>query len=258
MTNEEQIILTVVIATLLLLLLLGAVVLLLVVNANRRQRHRAALAEAGLRRDQEVMLAEREATQHTLTDIARELHDNVGQLLTMAQLGLDGALNEGNTDTRLVASRDALERGIHEIRRLGRGLNTDLWQQRSLVDAISAEAERLERVGRVRATVQVIGDAPQLPPDHSTILFRVFQEILNNALKHSGASQIAITLNGGPSWSLVVSDNGRGFDANSTVGNGGLTNIRRRCALIGLEAHCRSVPGDGCTWTIQPLPAHGT
>jgi signal transduction histidine kinase len=258
MTNEEQIILTVVIATLLLLLLLGAVVLLLVVNANRRQRHRAALAEAELRRDQEVMLAEREATQHTLTDMARELHDNVGQLLTMAQLGLDGALNEGITDTRLVASRDALERGIHEIRRLGRGLNTDLWQQRSLIDAISAEAERLERVGRVQATVQVLCDPPALPPDHNTILFRVFQEILNNALKHSGADRITITLTGGPAWSLMVGDNGRGFDTATTTGNGGLTNIRRRCALIGLEAHCHSVPGDGCTWTIQPRPAHGT
>ncbi len=258
MTNEEQIILTVVIATLLLLLLLGAVVLLLVVNANRRQGHRAALAEADLRRDQEVMLAEREATQHTLTDMARELHDNVGQLLTMAQIGLDNALNEGSTDSRLVASRDALERGIHEIRRLGRGLNTDLWQQRSLIDAISAEAERLERVGRVHAMVQVIGDPPELPPDHSTILFRVFQVVLNNALKHSGADRITITLSGGQAWSLVVADNGRGFDTASTSGNGGLTNIRRRCALIGLEAHCRSVPGDGCTWTIQPLSAHGT
>jgi signal transduction histidine kinase len=258
MTNEAQIALTVVIATLLLLLLLGTVVLLLVVSTNRRHLHRAALAEADLRREQEVMLAEREATRHTLHDMARELHDNVGQLLTVAQLGVDHVLADGATDTRLVAARDTLEHGIGELRRLGRDLNTDLWQQRSLVDAISAEADRIERVARVRVHVEVQGTPPVLPPDHTTILFRVLQEVVNNALKHSRADTLTITLAAGPPWSLTLSDNGRGFDATTTAGHGGLVNIRRRCALIGLQASCTTAPGQGCTWTITHTPAHGT
>jgi signal transduction histidine kinase len=234
------------------------VVLLLVVSTNRRHLHRAALAEADLRREQEVMLAEREATRHTLHDMARELHDNVGQLLTVAQLGVDHVLADGATDTRLVAARDTLEHGIGELRRLGRDLNTDLWQQRSLVDAISAEADRIERVARVRVHVEVQGTPPVLPPDHTTILFRVLQEAVNNTLKHSRADTLTITLAAGPPWSLTLSDNGRGFDATTTAGHGGLVNIRRRCALIGLQASCTTAPGQGCTWTITHTPAHGT
>jgi hypothetical protein len=229
-----------------------------VVSTNRRHLHRAALAEADLRREQEVMLAEREATRHTLHDMARELHDNVGQLLTVAQLGVDHVLADGATDTRLVAARDTLEHGIGELRRLGRDLNTDLWQQRSLVDAISAEADRIERVARVRVHVEVQGTPPVLPPDHTTILFRVLQEAVNNTLKHSRADTLTITLAAGPPWSLTLSDNGRGFDATTTAGHGGLVNIRRRCALIGLQASCTTAPGQGCTWTITHTPAHGT
>ncbi len=257
MNDEAQIALTVVVGTLLLMLLLGTVVLLLVVSTNRRHRHRVALAEADLRREQEVLMVEREATRHTLNDIARELHDNVGQLLTVAQLGVDRVLADGATDSRLLAARDTLEQSIGEVRRLGRDLNTDLWQQRTLVDAISLEADRIERVARVRVHLVVQGAAPVLPPDHTTILFRVLQEMVNNALKHSRADTVTITLNEGPPWSIKLADNGRGFDAATTAGNGGLVNIRRRCTLIGLEATCTTAPGQGCTWTIRPTREHG-
>lgn len=231
---------------------------LLVLNSTRRIRHRAELAELHLQRDQEVMAAEREATQHTLREVGRELHDNVGQLLTVAQMGLNTVLEEAASDPRLSASRDALDQGVEEVRRLGHSLNSDLWQQRSLVDAISAEAERVERVGRVAAHVIVKGPIPELSPDTCTILFRVFQEVVNNALKHSGADILTITLSGTPAFRLTIADNGKGFDHEHTNGNGGLVNIQRRCALVGFRAQCTTAPGAGCTWTLEPLPAHGT
>ena len=246
---------TLLMSTLVLLFLLGGVVLLLIIVHNRRHRHRAELAELARLHDHEVMQAEREATQQTLREVGRELHDNVGQLLTVAQLGLNNALEE-QANARLGAARDALDHGIEEVRRLGHSLNSDLWRQRSLADAISAEAERIERVGRVRAHVVVHGELPELPADSNTLLFRVFQEVVNNALKHSSADTISIVLDGnGPL--LTIADNGAGFDAAHTVGNGGLMNIRKRCALIGFEATCTSSPGKGCTWRIQQIPDHG-
>ncbi len=69
------------------LMLIGTMVLLMVKYSNRRIRHRAELAEMRLQRDQEVMAAEREATQHTLREVGRELHDNVGAI---AHRGADG------------------------------------------------------------------------------------------------------------------------------------------------------------------------
>jgi signal transduction histidine kinase len=258
MNNEAQLAVTVVVGTLLLLLLLGTVVLLLVVSSRRVHRHRAELVEADLRREQELLKAEREATRFTLHELATELHDNVGHLFTVAQKGVELLIMEGNKDERLFAVRETMELGSSEVRRLGRDLNTDLWKQRTLVDAINTEAERIERIGVMNVSVQVEGEAPKLPPGHTTILFRVLQEMVNNALKHSRARDFSFTVNGGPAWSIVVSDNGKGFDPATTKDNGGMVNIGSRCALIGLQAVCDTAPGKGCVWTLTPLPEHGT
>ncbi len=245
-----------------ILLLISAAVLivcvfagfLLVLNNNRMIRHRAELAEATRLREQEVLRAEREAVQQTLHEVGRELHDNVGQLLTVVQLGLNTVLDERD-DARLSAAQDALQQGVDEVRRLGNDLNSDLWQRRTLVEAISAAAEHLERVGRIRAHVLVEGEPPALPNDTSTMLYRVFQEVVQNAVKHSGTDTLTITIAARPSFALTIVDNGRGFDLERTVGNGGLHNIRKRCALIGFEATCTSSPGGGSTWHIQQTPA---
>lgn len=250
---------TIIIATSVLLGLIAFVVLLVVLNNSRRLQHRAALAEAERLRNAEVQRAEREATQHTLREVGRELHDNVAQLLTVAQLGLGNVLDEPAPDGRLLAARDALDQGIEEVRRLGHDLNSDRWQQRSLRDAIGTAAERIERVGRVRALVVQHGDAPEPDADTRIILFRVFQEVVNNALKHSGADTLTITLHGTAALALTIADNGRGFDPAHTASAGGLIGIRKRCALVGYTAHCTSTPGQGCTWTLEPeANDHGT
>lgn len=246
----------IVVSFLVMLMLIVTVILTLARSTNNRIRHRAEVAELKQQHDREVMQAEREAVNHTLRDIGRELHDNVGQLLTVAQMGLNTVIDD-RPDVRLDAARDALDQGVEEVRRLGHSLNSDLWRQRSLADAVSAEAERLERVGRIHAYVEVNGPLPELPPDSSTVLFRVFQEVVNNALKHSGADVINIVLDGRGGPLLTVADNGAGFDAGRTVGNGGLVNIRKRCGLIGYSATCTSAPGQGCSWRIQQLNEHG-
>lgn len=259
MSSEEQILLTVIITTVLFVLIVGVVVALMVVNTNRRIRHRAEVAEMRQQQDRAVMEAEREATQHTLRELGSELHDNVGQLLVVSQLGVNSVLDELGDHPRLAAARDALEQGLDEVRRLGHDLNSDLWKHRSVVDAICAEAERLERVARVQVHIQRVG-APALPDaDTSTVLYRVFQVIIANAIKHSGADRIDILLQPaehGEGLVLAVTDNGLGFDTATTKPHAGLVNIHKRCALIGYQATCTTRPGGGCTWHIRPLTSH--
>lgn len=254
---DHDVLATIVVIILTLLAFMCGLAGLLVVHHNRRIRHRAELAEAERNRQQEVMRAEREATQQTLREVGHELHDNVAQVLSVAQMGMNNVLNAPAPDSRLVAARDALDRGIEEVRRLGHDLNSDRWQHRSLVDAISADAERIERVGRVRAHVQVHGTPTTLPPDTSIILYRAYQEVVNNALKHSGADTLTIVLDMSQGLALTITDNGRGFDTEALQSNGGLLSVRKRCALVGYTAQCTSRPGLGCTWTLKPAPNDG-
>lgn len=237
--------------TVVLVALIGGMITLIVFNNNRRLRYVNELAEARRLREQEVLRAEREAVQQTLHEVGKELHDNVAQLLSTAQQAINRELQHTKDPVGLTAGRDALDQGVEEVRRLGRDLNSDLWKRRSLVEAISATAESLERVGRLRAHVLVEGEAPVLSSDTSTILFRVFQEVVQNTVKHSGADTLTVTIATWPSFALTIADNGRGFDVERTPGNSGLLNIRKRCALIGYTAQLTSVPERGCTWHFQ-------
>lgn len=253
MNSDQQIMVTVVVTTVLFLIIVGLVIGLMFINAQRRHRFRTELVEADLRREAEVMQAEREATEQTLNEMGRELHDSVGQLLTVAQLGLLDRLDHGLQDDPSVATAlGALGEGISEVRRLGRSLNSDLWQGRSLVEALEVELVRIQRLGLMEVRLDVRDDPADPRADKKTILFRTFQEVMNNALKHSGARTIVIGVSGRTLPTLRIMDDGKGFDPAAVASGGGLMNIRRRCELIGYAARLDAGPGRGCTWTLKP------
>jgi signal transduction histidine kinase len=252
MSDLERLSLVVLLVTLLLLLLFGFMAALLILNANRRHRHRAELAELHVQRMAELAQATREATEVTLAEVGRELHDSVGQLLCVAQLGLRDRLRDLANDAGVTTALGALDEGITEVRRLGRTMNNDLWQQRGLIEAITTEAERLERLGRAKVNVVMEGRPGDPPPDARTILFRTFQEVVQNALRHSGARTMEIGISDRGGFTLTIADDGRGFDADASATGSGLLNIRKRCALIGYRSELHTAPGAGTRWTFSP------
>ena len=250
--DNDRLVFAIVVSTVLMLAMLGFLGFLLVLNSSRRARHRAQLAEIELQHQQEVMDAGREAMKQTLSDLGRELHDNLGQTLAVARMGLETELKERPGHSRLTVVHEAVARTESEMRRFSHSLMTDLWNERSLAEAISLDGERIQRVSRVRVTVELEDGLPEPKPDIKTVLYRVFQEVVTNALKHSGAAELHITLSGKDELVIVVADNGAGFDPATTRSNGGLHGIHRRCALVGYAAVCTSAPGRGCTWRIAP------
>lgn len=248
---------TVLVISLSLLTLMAMLLAVMIAAANRRHRHRAEMAELQLRRDTELRAAEREATQHTLTEVGRELHDNIGQLLIVTQVGLlDHLSADAVNHPRVDAALHALEEAMEEVRRLGRSLNQDNWQRRRLSEALEQEGARLERLGRARVVMEVEHAGTDPSPEVKTILFRAVQEVVANALRHSGARTITLRSTGDPP-TLVVADDGRGFDPTAPRSGSGLDNIMHRCALVGYAAVLDTAPGRGCTWTFNPLHDHG-
>lgn len=241
--------LTVVVGMLLILLVFALVIWLLVMNSNRRVSHRLEMAEMDLARHREVMHAEREARQQTMQQIGLELHDNLGQLITVSQLAVE-QIHMDIADTRLEEVVRTLEHTLEEVRFLGRSFNVDQWVQRSFPDAVGAEVARLQRAGIDHVRFGQEGDWPELAPGEKTILFRICQELMTNALKHGGRSDIDVRLVGGPAVTLVVSDQGPGFDPHAATVANGLANVQHRCGLIGFRAELSTAPGKGCTWRI--------
>lgn len=245
--DDQGFVFVVVLGTVFVLGLILLVGVLMVVNTGRRQRHRAEIAEVRLKHAHEVMAAEREAVGHTLQEVGTELHDNVSQLLMVIHVGLNWGPEAKVPDPHLDPAREALAECINEVRSLGHTLNLDLWKNNTVQEAILRLADRLNRSGKWTVNVVSEGDPITLPSDANAILFRVCQEVVANAIKHSGARSITITFQDNPAG-ITIADNGVGFDPTAVVGHAGLRNIGRRCALIGFEAQCITAAGQGCTW----------
>lgn len=250
--GEGEFTFAVVAVSLLLLAFTAAVVALMTVSNSRRNRHRAQLAEMRAHHAEEVRQAEREVQSQTLTEVSRELHDNIGQMLGAVRSGVIVLADIPAAHKRASEVKEAVENTIAEVRRISIALNAERLHQLPLEVAIRIECERLSRMG----PVPVVFTSPRganLGGDHKVVLFRIFQEAMNNAGKHANASRIEVSLDGGPPVKLTIADNGRGFDVQNALSgsNGqGLGNLYRRAQLVGGSCEVLSTAGKGTTVTI--------
>lgn len=240
-----------VLSALVLVLVMGAVILLLIVVHQRRIRHRAELAELTSKHAEEIRQAEREVEAQTLRKVGEELHDNVGQLLTSIGLDIQQLRERTDSDQRLLRMADTLEHAVRETRRLSATLNTDHLRTRPLQHLLRTACEQLDLPGR-RSVQFLTSDSPiEVTPDEKVVLFRIFQEATNNALKHARANRITVALVHGDQLRLTITDNGNGFNTTTTTEGQGLANIRRRATLIGAAATIVSDPASGTIITVS-------
>ncbi len=247
MTEHADIATVVILSALGILLLLGVTVVLLIVVHQRRVRHRAHLAVLQLQHARDVREVEREVLDHTLAEVSGELHDNVGQLLTAVRLDVLALLNSQPALDIATKMQGTMERAISELRRLSHGLNTDHLRDRPLVALLEEECQRLHRPGQREVVFLAEPGQPNVQPDQQVVLYRIFQEAMNNALKYAQASRITVTLVNNGELRMAIQDNGVGYDVNAAHNGHGLANIRRRAALIEAKCTVLSGPGKGTT-----------
>jgi signal transduction histidine kinase len=246
---------------------MGATVLLsyLLVRVERRRRMRAVEAEAD--RQREVQALQQRAHELELAAdeerrrLLREVHDGVSQGVYMLSLGLEGAVHDlngsGATDGR--ERLDALVRLSKQTLLESRGLLFDLSGvmrgDARLDELVRHQAEEFRAITGIATTVHVEGSAGTLPPSTVAEVYRVVQESLANVYRHACAASIEVTLTHGPTTTLRVADDGRGFELSEATGRGhGLRSMQERAASIGANLHIDSVPGRGTTITLT-IPA---
>jgi signal transduction histidine kinase len=210
----------------------------------------------------ELTKTQLEVQEQTMQTIGADLHDNIGQLLSLTSLTLNSIEldNEAKARQKINDSIDLTLRSIKEMRLLGHLLQGDQLVALGLPEAIRQEVAWMERSGRYEIIYLPGEDLPAAGnPDKDLIIFRIAQEIFNNIIKHAAATQISIALDHlDGHLKLTMTDNGVGFDAdNLPAGKAGmgLQNIRKRAAIIGGEAAIISSPGEGSRVTISiPYP----
>jgi len=181
--------------------------------------------------------------------VARDLHDEVNQSLTGLLLRLEAlreaappALEPELADTKALANQ-----AMRELLSLARQLRPTALDDLGLAAAIAGQVDRIRDSG-VEAELSEEGDLSDLDGDVQLVVYRVAQEALSNAVRHSGAGRIAVALrreDGGAE--LEVADDGRGFAFEESERGLGIAGMRERALLIGAELTIESRPGQGTT-----------
>jgi signal transduction histidine kinase len=234
------------------------IIITAVLYHNRKRSHKIDVANF----QNELIKTQLEIQEQTMQTIGADLHDNIGQLLSLTSLTLNSIEIENRlkSQQKIEAAIDLTLRSIKEMRLLGKLLQGDQLVVLGLPEAIRYQMSWLERSGQYRISYSQESEMPaENNPNVDLILFRILQEILNNIIKHARATQIDIKLEYPEnSLQLQIDDNGIGFDADNLPANKigmGLQNIRKRAAIVGGEVSIRSAKGDGTGITILiPYP----
>lgn len=207
--------------------------------------------------EKELFKAQMEIQEQTFKEISREIHDNAGQILSLARFGLN-TLNLGKKEeakNSILEISDILEKALDELRHLSRTLNSELISIGGLVKSIETQVGYIKKGGKYNIHLKVEGEPVLINDKKDTILFRMVQEALNNIIRHAKATEICISLHyEGKFLKLQIKDNGIGFDLkelnSGSKSMNGTNNMRQRAKLIEAEFHIESQPGNGTQITV--------
>ncbi len=223
---------------------------------KRQGQYLQEKADLQVRYKQEILQAQLEIQNQTLQQISRELHDNIGQLLSVISINLDileEEVSDPKTRSQIIETSKILHQTIADVRGLSKSLDGDFVGDFGLVESLSHELRRIRSTGKYQTEILMEGEAYRLEGQKEIVLFRVVQEILNNILKHAAAKNIQLTLRYTPAqFSLTIQDDGKGFDYEAVLNRelgasgAGLRNIQRRMEMLGGTHKIDTSPGKGC------------
>lgn len=206
---------------------------------------------------QELLQTQLEIQEQTLKTISEEIHDNVGQVLSLAKLNLNtvGQINDPQVLNKIHSTRELVSKAINDLRDLSRSLHGEKIGEIGLQEAITNELKILQNTGQFETDIEVSGTVYKLDPQKDMVLFRIVQEALHNAVKHASASKLKVGMNyKADLFTLTIQDNGPGFKPESLTGTKtgiGLKNMQNRAALIGGGFSITSSADKGTTISIE-------
>ncbi len=204
------------------------------------------------------------ATEMERTNIAREIHDELGQALTVLKIDLAWIRKRLQDDQaplreKLDAMGKIIDRTIATMKRISTDLRPGLLDDLGLAAAIEWQTEEFQKRTGIQCSLAIEPKEISFDRERNTALFRIFQETLTNVARHAGATEVRIDLRAADGIvELRVSDNGRGIrrEEIESPQSFGLMGLRERAIMWGGETIIEGVPGGGTTVSVR-LPVRG-
>ncbi|GAB4009577.1 hypothetical protein GCM10028808_18680 [Spirosoma migulaei] len=263
--HYEEFIFSFIVATLLLVLLVIFIIGFAFLFQRRQAQFRQEREVMRETYQRELLQSQLETQNQTLEYIGQELHDNIGQMLSVAMLhlnGLEEELMQSSHQSAVSRMVQTIEGTILAVRQLAKTLDSGTVQRFGLRESLGLELERINQTGRYQTHLQITGEPYELGNEAEIILFRMAQESLNNAIKHAGAKTLTITVDyQSTTLILTIADDGRGFELSETTNRqvgasgSGMRNLHQRAQLLGGTCLVDTQPGLGTRIEIK-LPTN--
>lgn len=188
--------------------------------------------------DKEINNLQIEIREETLRNISWELHDNIGQMLTLAKIQLQ---TFENNDT-IEEVKNMISNILQEVRVLSKTINPEFIKQISLLEALKLEIDRFNRLNYLKSELKISGAPFPISQKVEIVIFRILQEFFSNTIKHSQASELKVEIIfEEPELIIFVKENGKGFDVEQINQNGiGISNIKKRAKMVNAKVQLSS------------------
>jgi signal transduction histidine kinase len=235
------------------------VVAIMVYIKKYKQRKREYINEIKVTNEihqKELLTTQLEIQQATMQQIGRELHDNIGQKLTLVSLYAQQIVHENKVpqeNQKIEQIYQIINSSLQDLRSLSKNLTNDNISENEIVTLIQEEVKNINALKKCRVTFEHQAESVALEFVKKNVLLRITQEFLQNSLKHARCHKIMIRLYSSPETflTLTLQDDGIGFDYDTLTSDGiGLKNMKKRAEIIGGKFSLESKPGSGTTLTI--------
>ncbi|ADR21338.1 sensor histidine kinase [Marivirga tractuosa] len=240
--DQSEIVFTVIVSSIMLLIIISFIIIMLFIHQKRVLRHQKNIAKLKQKYQEEIMRAQMEMQEETLDYVGRELHDNIGQILSLIKLNLMNA-----QDQQIRESRKLIGTAIHDLRNISHTLNLTWTENINLTAFIQNTAKSLESSNKYNLQLNLKSELILKNKEDYILVYRMIQEIIQNILKHAEANQIQVFMD---EKLLEINDNGRGFDVKTASLGTGIKNIKARASLIGADLEIKSSQNKGSIFRI--------
>ncbi len=252
--QQEDILISIVVASVFFILIGSFLLLLVFVFLRRQRKNKEEKEEMKNRFEQTLLKTQLEIQEQAFAYMSQEIHDNIGQVLSLARLNLNtfGAIV---TEEKINQTDDLLGKAIKDLRDLSHNLQNNRIHNIGIIESIRQLLASLEKTGQFETSFHTSDNFHILDANTDIILYWMTQEIINNIIKHASANTIDVEINSESDKSSIrISDNGIGFDTillQEERPGIGFQNIINRAKMINATVDVKSAPGSGTTITLH-------
>lgn len=254
--GQTEYLLIIILFNVFLLAFIVAAITFVVQYKNKKRENLAQLEQQEIFHQKELLTTEIEIQLQTMQHIGREIHDNVGQKLTLASLYIQQLAFENkapNINEKIENIGEIIDQSLKELRHLSRSLTDNAIEKGNLYQLLQEEVQRIKDLRKFKVNLAIANENLPLTYQTKSVIVRVVQEFLQNSMKYANCNALGISvakLNN--ELSLVLSDDGKGFEAHNTKEHGiGLINMKKRVELIGGSYQLQSAKNEGTKLTIK-------